>query len=182
MTFTLKPPSPADAPLAERLFGAILGRDALLNSVPEAPLAHIATTRLFGLASDPESDPAVRDALHHDPALRVEFRHILAGTAATRFRAAVAAATGTEILQREAEGCRIRLEQSVAVPTQYFVIIEFTETEASTPERLFIVDSEDRCAFFSLPQARDGIIQLLEESDSPIVTGLRDATTEVFLR
>jgi hypothetical protein len=47
---------------------------------------------------------------------------------------------------------------------------------------MFIVDAAGKCRKFSLPEARNGVIQFLVERDSALLAGLRDIKTEVFLK
>ncbi len=169
---------------AEWAFTAIGEWEGLMGTDEDnEPPGAIAFSRLFGYADDPDParDPELERALARDPGLRGDFRRLLEHIA--RYRVPrLAAAVGGEIARRDGDGCRIRLEASLAEPDQTYVIIELADDDARAPGRLFIVDAEDRCSAFPLPPSRGGVIQLLEDGGSDLVQGLRDVQTEVFLR
>ena len=184
MRLTFETPPGDRVAVAERAFTAIGEREALLGSDQddERPPA-IAFSRLFGYADnpDPARDPELEESLARDPALRADFRRLLERIARLHVPR-LAAAAGGEVTRRDGDGCRIRLESSLAEPDQTYVIIELTDPDAPTPTRLFVVDAEDQCSAFALPPSRGGVIQMLEDGESALVRGLRDVETEVFLR
>ncbi len=181
LTFDIPPGDRVAA--AERAFTAIGEWEELMatDEDSESPGA-IAFSRLFGYADDPDParDPEVDHALARDPGLRADFRRLLERIARHHVPR-LAAAAGGEIVRRDGDGCRIRLETSLAEPDQTYVIIELDD-DATAPARLFIIDAEDHCNAYTLPPSRDGVIQLLEDGGSALVQGLRDVRTEVFLR
>lgn len=184
MRLTFDTPPDDRVAAAERAFTAIGEWEALMGTDEDrAPPGAIAFSRLFGHADDPDParDPELERALARDPELRGDFRRLLERIARYRVPRLAAAAAG-EIARRDGDGCRIRLETSLAEPGQTYVIIELADTDAPSPARLFIVDAEDRCSAFPLPPSRGGVIQLLEDGGSALVEGLRDVRTEVFLR
>ncbi len=184
MPLTFDTPPGDRVAAAERAFTAIGEWEELMGSDEHrAPPGAIAFSRLFGYADDPEPnrDPELEQALARDPGLRADFRRLL-GRLARHHVPRLAAAAGGEIVQRDGDGCRIRLETSLAEPDQTYVIIELADGAATAPARLFIIDAEDHCNAYPLPPSRDGVIQLLEDGGSALVQGLRDVQTEVFLR
>ena len=184
MRLTFDTPPVDRVAAAGRAFTAIGEWEALMgNDDDSTPPGAIAFSRLFGYADDPDParDPELEQALARDPGLRADFRRLLERSARHRIPR-LAAAAGSEITRRDGDGCRIRLEASLAEPDQTYVIIELADEDAPAPGRLFIVDAEDRCSAFPLPPSRGGVIQLLEDGGSDLVQGLRDVQTEVFLR
>ena len=181
LTFDIPPDERAAA--AQRTFTAIGEWEALMVTGDDNLPGAIAFSRLFGYADDPNPapDPELERALALDPGLRADFRRLVERIARHHVPR-LAAAAGGEIARRDGDGCRIRLESSLAEPDQTYVIIELTDRGAPAPARLFVVDAEDHCSAFALPPSRDGVIQMLEDGESPIVRGLRDVQTEVFLR
>ncbi len=184
MPLTFDTPLDDRVATAERAFTAIGEWEELMgiDEDSEPPVA-IAFSRLFGYADDPNParDPELEQALARDPGLRADFRRLVERIARHHVPR-LAAAAGGEIVQRDGDGCRIRLETSLAEPDQTYVIIELAGGDATAPARLFIIDAEDHCNAYPLPPSRDGVIQLLEDGGSALVQGLRDVRTEVFLR
>lgn len=171
--------------LAERLFDA-LGTMRELTRPPEdgdAGPGTVAFSALYAYATDPEAPPdeRIETALRDDPGLMADFRRLLEKTAARRLPRVAAASSGA-IMSREGEGCRIRFRASHAEPSQTYIIIELTDEPAEGPNTLFIVYPDKGCRRFSLPPARDRVIQVLAEEDSDLLQGLLDIRTEVFLR
>ncbi len=183
MRLTFDTPPDDRVAAAERAFTAIGEWEELMGSDEDRAPGAIAFSRLFGHADepDPAHDPELEQALARDPGLRADFRRLL-GHIARHHVPRLAAAAGGEIVQRDGDGCRIRLETSLAEPDQTYVIIELADRDATAPARLFIIDAEDHCTAYPLPPSRDGVIQLLEDGGSALVQGLRDVRTEVFLR
>ena len=184
MPLTFDTPPGDRVAAAERAFTAIGEWEELMGTDDDSePPGAIAFSRLFGYADDPDParDPEVAQALARDPGLRADFRRLVERIARHHVPR-LAAAAGGEIIRRDGDGCRIRLETSLAEPDQTYVIIELDDDDATAPARLFIIDAEDHCHAYPLPPSRDGVIQLLEDGGSTLVRGLRDVQTEVFLR
>jgi len=169
--------------LSTKLFTAMQHlRD--LKQAREIPntVTHIGIERLYAYAVEPDvQDPELDGALQTDETLREDFQRLLHRTAMLRVPRVAAASPGT-IMSRDGDGCQIRFQESRAEPNQTYVIIELTDKIAKAPARLFVVDSKNRCQKFSLPPARNGIIQFLVEQNSDLLVGLLDIKTEVFLR
>ncbi len=164
---------------ARQLFDAI----STLQSLGDGGKpAKIAFARLYAFATDPDggADPEVERLLEEDPDARRDFRRLLEKTAYAYLPRVAAASTGG-IGQRTGANCRIRFEASRAEPDQTYVIIEVTDSGEPDPTALFVCDTGDRCDKFPLPRGRDGIVQLLLESDSELLAKLRNIETEIYL-
>ena len=183
MSTRYQAPTGAKRELAERLFEAIAHTRELTHTPEDdAPAPVIAFSRLYAYAVDPAVDDAeLGRALETDPQLWADFHSLLERTA-TDYLPRVAAASSGPVLSRDGEGCRIRFEQSRAEPNQTYVIIELADKRGDPPSSLLILDSHNQCHKFVLPQARDGVIQMLVEQSSDLLEGLLDIKTEVFLR
>ena len=173
------PPAESEGP-ARQLFDA-LGN---LQAIGDADGAGTKVTlgRLYRYASSPDggADSELERLLAENQDLRRDFRRLLGKTAAVHMPRVAAASSG-EISQRSGANCRIRFEPSRAEPDQVYVIIEITGAEDFAPASLFVCDSDNLCDKFSLPAARDGIVQLLLERDSDLLAKLRDINTEIYL-
>ena len=168
---------------AEEIFSALLNQDMLLDRElgPNAT-PHIAFSRLYAYAldADAELDQEIGQAITKDPRLARDFDRLLNKTSMHRLPQVIAASSGG-ISYREGRGCRINFRESQANPNQIFVIIELEDKAAAAPRLLFVKTAADSFQKFPLPEAVDGIIQVLEESGSDLVMGLRNIDTEIFL-
>ena len=173
------PPAESEAP-ARQLFDAIGNLQALGDA--EGAEKKVTLGRLYGYASGAEAgaDPELERLLAENQGLRRDFRRLLSKTAVVHMPRVAAASSG-EISQRSGANCRIRFEPSRAEPDQVYVIIEFTGAEDFALASLFVCDGDNRCDKFSLPAARDGIVQLLLERESELLAKLRDINTEIYL-
>jgi hypothetical protein len=187
MTSRLEIPSGAALAEAEAMFDALLKVDALRRSDAggEGRARPVPLSRLYDYATQaPRGDDAgVEEALERDPRLAADLRLLLERTALRQLPRAAAAAAGP-LRERHGDGCRVRLQPSRAEPGQVYVIIEMApgaET-GDLPRALFVCDAENRCRRHALPEPRDGVIQLLAETQSDLVRGLEDIKTEIYLR
>jgi len=154
------------------------------NEIRESPNSgtRISFGRLYAYAVEPDVlDPELDGALQADETLREDFQRLLERTAMIRVPRVAAASPGT-IMSRVGDGCQIRFQASRAEPNQTYVIIDLTDKEARAPTNMFVVNSRSECMKFSLPPARNGIIQFLVEQGSDLLVGLLDIKNEVFLR
>jgi hypothetical protein len=109
------------------------------------------------------------------------YRQAVADTA--RFALPLARAASSSLaLARHGDGCNIRIERSRAEPDQYFVLVEMAKDARTSPTSLIVCDAEDRCQRFALPVARDGISQIVAESDSDLMRLISDPASKVYLR
>jgi hypothetical protein len=185
MTTRFEIPEGAGRAQAETMFDALLKLEALKRPPEEPASRSVPLSRLYDYATQaPRGDDAgVEEALERDPRLAADLRLLLEKTAVRHVPRAAAASTGA-VRERHGEGCRVRLQPSRAEPGQVYVIIEMSppSAPADTPRALFVCDAENRCRRYLLPEARDGVVQLLAEAQSDLVRGLEDTRSEVYLR
>jgi hypothetical protein len=175
--------------LAAELFVAARQADALERAAAGAGAGRglagrprFGMNRLYAYAvSTGREDAELERALEVDADLGEAFRRLLDRTAGHVLPRVAAASQGV-ITGRDGVGCHIRFQDSRAEPDQTYVIIEIADTVAEPPAHMFIVDAAGKCRKFSLPEARNGVIQFLVERDSALLSGLRDIKTEVFLK
>ncbi len=176
--------NPNEQELAAGVFSAIAMAEELLER-PQDPASHpLSAGAVFALANDPthELDERTRAALIERPRLAELLNGLIRDDAMVAFPRAAAAADGTMLDRRLADGFRIRLVPSRSTVGQTYVIIDLPLGQARTAGILFIVRPDAMPWKFQLPQPMHGLVQLLAENDSPLVVGLADPETEVFLR
>lgn len=154
--------------------------DRLLRNDTNASVIGFAEIHAYATRPDHMPSDALLRALEGDTQTRRDFEALLRNVSAY-WMPQVAAASSGEITTREVDGCRMTFRASKADSDQVFVIIEFTD-KAAKPETLFVCGREKPMTKIALPSARDGRVQLLLESNSAELHGLRDVDTEVFLR
>lgn len=185
MTTRFEMPEGAARVQAEALFDALLKLDALKRPAEEPASRSVPLSRLYEYASQAArgNDAEVEEALGRDPRLSADLRLLLEKTALHHLPRAAAAGSGP-VRERHGEGCRVRLQPSRAEPGQLYVIIEVSPPSApvETPRALFVCDAENRCRRYLLPEAREGVVQLLAEAHSDLVRALEDTRSEVYLR
>ena len=113
--------------------------------------------------------------------MRADLRRLLEKPAILRLPRVAAASAGV-IMSRDGEGCRIRFQRSRAEPRQTYVIIELDHDQGTPRTTLFTCDSENRCRKFPVPEAREGVVQMLLDEDSELLRALLDIKTEIFIR
>lgn len=171
----------------EKAFDALLKLDALRHRVDAetAVPRPVPLSRLYDYASDirRDNDAWLERALAGDPRLAADLRLLLGQTAIRHLPRAAAASSGP-VRERHGEGCRVRLQPSRAEPGQTYVIIEMIPggEPAPAPRAFFVCDAGNNCRRYTLPEARDGIVQLLAEARSDLVRALEDIRTEIYLR
>ena len=183
MSIQLGNPNDDDLQFAERVFDSLLTVRALTENSFDEGERPVGMSQLYAYATDPETvpDPDLEAAISRDEKLRADFELLLERTALSRFPRVAAASTGT-IAEREADGCTIRFRQSHAEPSQTYIIIELAAGQSETPQSLFLCGPALAPRKYALPEAHEGVIQLLVESDAEVLEGLRDIDAEVFLR
>jgi len=166
--------------LVRHALDAVELTDQILNSNAESTTVSFA--EIYAYATDPNVLPSERlmQALSEDGRVRQDFDALLRNTS-QYFLPQVAAASSGEISTREIDGCKITFRSSRADADQIFVIIELGDSEAR-PGALFICPEGRPTEKVALPEPRSGRIQLLFDTESPILRGLRNIDTEVFLR
>ena len=167
--------------VAEQVFDALVTEGSLTESadrdgVGGRPLFR----RLYLYVTDARSEDAELEAALSDNAvLRAELRRLTAKVAGYRISELAAAASGL-VAQRVAPGCRIRFEPSRAESAQTYVIISLDDL-GHHPRWLAVFIDDDRCRRLALPEPRDGLIQLLVETNSDILAALRNPKSEIFI-
>jgi hypothetical protein len=124
---------------------------------------------------------ALRQALLRDRRLRSALDRLLDKTSLYRFPKVAAASSGA-IEGRDGDNYKIRLKVSQAAPRQTYVIIEFRDLVTNPPSAILFSKPDGEYNIHPLPEPDGKIIQILTDSDSALVTALRNVDTEVYLR
>lgn len=179
MSIPVNLPTAETEPLAAAAFQALLDERALLDAAPARQA--IAPSRLYAYAAGlVAEDAGIEAALAADPRLAADFARLLARTSTWQLPRLAAASSGEDVV-RSGDNCRIELRRSEAEPSQVYLIIELAAPEA-LPTRLFVTRGDGQVVSAELPDARDGVIQLLVGADTALVAALRDVGAEIFLR
>jgi hypothetical protein len=174
-------------------YGAQFGEVKCVFGVHEAGVANQTETeqdRLgsFEIRTRPMSnagDPPPRTGLTHvaclakDVWLDDDFSHLPECTSPWTLKR-VAAAASAQIPGREGDGFRLRFEKSRAETDQIYVILEILGE--SVPEAVIIVLGDGRAITKMLPEPVDGIIQILAEQTSELITALSAPDSKVYLK
>lgn len=169
---------------AAEVFVALVVADEVLGAPLERGRVGLTAARVFALASDPEAelDDEARRDLEGSPRLAELFEGLIRDRPMVVFPRAAAAADDVSVDRRLADGFRIRLVPSQSTIGQTYVIIDLPLGRATPASSLFIVRVDAMPWKIRLPQPMHGQIQLLAENSSPLVIGLSDPESEVFLR
>jgi hypothetical protein len=124
---------------------------------------------------------ALREALLRDRRLRSDLDSLLDKLSLYRFPKVAAASSGS-VEGRGGDNYRIRLKVSRAAPEQTYVIIEFDDPKAKVPAALFFRCPNGEYGVHSLTEPEGGVIQILADSGSGLITALNNVDTEVYLR
>ena len=176
--------TPRQKEAAAEIFDALSTLDTLCDRHAETAegTRKVGFSDLYAFATgDRMMDADLRRALENDPRLGEDLSHLLDKVSLCHFLRVAAASSSSSVENREEGGFKIRLRQSQAADSQTYVIIELADEQA-TPKALFLCGPKPRYDKVELPEPQDGIIQLLAESDSDLVQGLRDRQMEVFLK
>lgn len=175
--------TPEQQALAEQSFVALSARSTLRAQAGGDQRPRLDLGTLYAYATNPDTvlPAGAEEQLQSDPDLRETLHRLLTKSAAGHLPRAAAASSGT-LLVREADGFRIRLRESRADASQVYVLIELPQPGMPAPRALFIYGEDGGCRKFPLPADQDGVVQLLTAADSPLVSGLQDHRTEIFLR
>ena len=112
---------------------------------------------------------------------RAEFEAVLRDCAICWYPAAAAAAGG-ELDSREGEGFRIWIRPSSAGSDQVYVLIRAEQGRAGTPVSLVALPPDGPHTSTALPEAIDGVYQLIERTDSALVRAIRNSASKFALR
>ena len=172
------------APMAQR-FAADLAADELASGEAPAAAAErpLRFDELYTAAVDPIGALGKRllEEMAEDAASRAVFEAVLQDRALCWFPAA-AAASGGDLDMREEDGFRIWVRPSSAGGDQVYVLIRATEGRTGTPSALVALPPEGPPASAALPEAIDGVYQLIERADSALVRAIRDSASKLALR
>jgi len=153
---------------------------------PPSTRARLPFSMLHAYASDLSFDASdsFRRRLADDVRAQDDLSRLMARVAFAHMprQAAAASAIGSDVVRRETAQATITLTPSRADEAQVYVIITLSDADAKAPTRLTLKDRTGVFADFDLGPFSAGRVQLLLENESLIVTALRNAETEVFLR
>ena len=177
--------SEAERRHARRGFALSIAADAL--AAAEEPPEGVRPPRfdqLYAAARDPLAalTPALAAALAADDRARAAFEALLREGATCWFPAAAAAAGPAGLDVREEEGFRIWLRPSSAGHDQVYVLIRVAEGHDATPKAIVAVPPVEPPVCAPLPEDIDGVYQLIEREDSPLVRAIRDPASRLALR
>ncbi len=176
---------PADSPLAaliaETLDAATLA-DGLVRKREDHAMTRPGFRDLYQYATNPLYLPGegLLASLANDERLAGDFQRLLENVAHMRFPMVAAASSG-QVERREIPGARMTFKASRADASQLYVILEL-EDASREPRVLFVREDGGGSERVILPRARNGHIQLLMETGSPLAARLRDIRSEIFLR
>ncbi|MEG3619699.1 hypothetical protein V5T82_14635 [Magnetovibrio sp. PR-2] len=172
-------PNPKDKEVAQAEFRALSQAQGLMDAEGGA----VSPSRLWAYAQSQLSDgfEDVLHALDQNPDMRKAYGAMIRSAAMYSFPEAMAAAEADTLPERAGQGCKLSLKPSRAEQTQLYLIIELADT-SKKPKALVVSDKKDRTALLTLPQARDGIIQVIVEKNSDIVRLLKDPKSEAYLK
>ena len=174
-----EPERPAGGP-ARDIFVALSAMDDLLD---EAAPPRVGFADMYSIATQPDvvPDDTFQALLRNDETFRRGFYRLLEKVAVTHLPAVAAASDGA-VASREAGGIRVHLQESAADPAQIYVIVERLDESAEMPSLLMAETATGTLHKLPLPDAVDGMSQVLLDGDTPIVQALRDAASVLYLR
>ena len=175
-------------PVRERMrrrFALSVAADAL--AAPEEPPSEIRPPRfdeLHAAARDPLAalTEPLAAALAADGRARAAFEALLRDGAVCWFPLAAAAAGPGGLDSREEAGFRIRLRPSSAGHDQVYVLIDAGERGDVGPRAIVALPPAGPPVCVALPEDIDGVYQLIELEDSPLVRAIRDPASKLALR
>lgn len=174
-------PTGAALERAREAYAECEAADVLLRRT-ERTGPRVSASQIYAAATTGESSVFIEGLLAASPSARAFLRRVVSANALFTMPEAIAASTAMP-LARHGDGCRIRVERSRAEPDQFFVVVELArQGEAAPPKSLVVCDAEDRCVRFPLPTVRNGIAQLIADSDSVLLRLIGDPTTRVYLQ
>lgn len=170
---------------AERRFALSLAADAL--AAQDEPPEGVRTPRfdeLYAAARDPLTalTQPLAAALAGNARVRERFEALLREAAVCWFPLAAAAAGPHGLDVREEEGFRIRILPSSAGNHQVYLLIEAAEGRVDSPTAIVALPPAELPVCAQLPDDIDGVYQLIEREDSPLVRAIRDPASKIALR
>ena len=126
-------------------------------------------------------DESLAAALAVDAEIRATFEALVGEAALCWFPAAAAAADGEGLEVRTEDGFSIEIHPSSAAGDQVYVLIRCAEGRDAKPTALVVFPGEGAPVRAVLPEDIDGVYQLVERRDSPIVRALHDPASRLAI-
>ncbi len=176
----------AERAAMSRCFAAGLAADELTvqEARPGVPTRPPRFDELYAAAADPPArlaGPLAR-ALASDAGARASFEALLSDLAICWFPVAAAAAGEEDLDTREEAGFKVWIRQSSANMDQVYVLVQVLEGNAGRPSSLVALPPAGEPVCATLPEDIDGVYQLIEDGDSPLVRAIRDSASKLALR
>ena len=167
-------------------FDVLLAADLLID--PEEPPREedrpVRFDEIYEIATNPGAiiDVRVANAFKTDARSRRDFEALLKSTAVCWFPVAAAAAGIDGLNEREDDGFGLRIRASSAGDDQVYVMIRLKEGQVNPPTALVAISPDESPVRIPLPEEIDGVYQLIEAVDSPIVRAIRDPKSRLALQ
>ena len=178
--------SPARRDAMRRRFAILFAADLLAEppAPPETDTRPLRFDELYEAAANPAAPVAghVAGAFAADPDLRAEFEALLEAHAVCWFPVATAAAGEEGLDLREAGGFRIHVRPSAAGDGQVYVLIRVEDGRDAKPAALVALPPDGPPLRVPLPEAIEGVYQLIEQEDSALVRAIRDPASKLALQ
>lgn len=157
-----------------------------LVSVPQPPNAIAWRPRfdeIHAAVLDPAEamDETFEASLATSRQIRETFEFLLRDVALCWFPTAAAAADGAGLDMRAEDGFSIETHPSSAEGDQVYVLIRCAEGRDTKPSALVVFPGEGAPVRTALPEDIDGVYQLVERRDSPLVRAIRDPSSRLAL-
>jgi hypothetical protein len=171
--------------LAEAIFVSGQAKRAITRAITAPPpSSRIDFQTLYTFATDPaaEMSPPLARALKTDRRTRDDLRRLLTRTSDLPPLMQAAASSTAVFANRSGAGFDMTIRESRADANQLYLMIRLRDGAAPPPRTLFVISEIDGCRKIMLPNADDGVVQLLLEAGSDLAVSLCDPKTDVFLR
>lgn len=156
-----------------------------LVSVPEDATARkpvFNEIRAAALEPARAMDEFLKASLTADSELRATFELLVCDAALCWFPAAAAAAADGEGLEaREEAGFSVQVHPSSAECDQVYLLIRCAEGRDEKPSALLAFPADGAPVRAALPEDIDGVHQLVERRNSPLVRAIRDPASRLAL-
>ena len=126
-------------------------------------------------------DEGIEAALAADAGIRATFEALVHDAAICWFPVAAAAADDEGLDMRAEDGFSIEILPSSTESDQVYVLIRCAEGRDIKPSVLVVFPGEGAPVRTALPEDIDGVYQLVEHRDSPVVRSLRDPASRLAL-
>lgn len=168
-----------------RRFALSLAADAL--AAPDEPPGGFrppSFDQLYAAARDPSAalTEPLAAALAADSRARAKFEALLRDGSVCWFPLAAAAAGEAGLDAREEAGFRIWIRPSSAGNDQVYVLIRAAQSAVAKPTAVVALPPAGPPVCAPLPDDIDGVYQLIEREDSPLVRAIRDPASKLALR